>query len=85
MDSQFQVGGTRLSIHFNCVNFTLLYFFTYFVGCLLYVVVMAQAKNMTPLQRKPFEGWAKEDMVWINPAGKKKDFIHICLHLIISL
>ena len=82
--SQFQVGRTRLSIHFNCVNFTLLYFFTFFVGYSLFFVVMAQAKNMTPLQRKPFEGWAYEDLVWINPAGKKINFIHICLHLIIS-
>ena len=39
---------------------------------------------MTPLQRKPFEGWEKEDLVWINPAGKEKDFAHICFHLIIS-
>ena len=32
---------------------------------------------MTPLQRKPFEGWEKEDLVWINPAGKENDFAHM--------
>ena len=64
---------------------SLYYIFSlFFVGCSLFVVVMAQAKNMTPLQRKPFEGWEKEDLVWINPAGKENDFAHICLHLIIS-
>ena len=39
---------------------------------------------MTPLQRKPFEGRKKEDLVWINSAGKENDFADICLHLIIS-
>ena len=38
---------------------------------------MALSKNLTPMQRKPFEQWSKEDMIWINPGGNENWMIYL--------
>ena len=38
---------------------------------------MAQARNMTPQQRKQYHGWSKEDLVWINPGGNPNCIINL--------